>query len=465
MERHRQHHRVSHYRHNPALQRSRGRFPTLPVLTLADSEVRLGLADLRGDGRPDYLYQGRVLYAATVQPAILPAAGGPIAITGMGFHANSVVTVNGVKAAVTSITPTEITAIAPPAAGATGNVLLQVQDPLTLGIAVISDGLSYGAQNSDTITTVSAPTGTVVTGVPHSFTVAVSSSKSPAAGATVTYTVTQGAATLACGQPSCAVVTSANGIASLAVAANSSATTTVTATLANGAAVSTQFTAAAGAAPAITAITPNLYLAAGATAQWTPQGLVLNNGTPAANAAVTWTPVTGGVTAPTTASLSGANGIVTQQLAAGPLNTGIVVPVNACLSTNACAQFNVISVSPATAQLTPIAGITQDIPTAQAFTPVTLEVTDPSGDPMAGAVVTFYETLERLDASLLRSIHVPHGPITPAADRSGHLRLRRNRHSEPHRQPRPAHPPLHHRRHRKLRPPRLPAATASITAL
>ncbi len=33
-------------------------------------------------------------------------------------------------------------------------------------------------------------------------------------------------------------------------------------------------------------------------------------------------------------------------------------------------------------------------PASQAFTPVTLEVTDPAGDPMAGAVVTFYETLD-----------------------------------------------------------------------
>ncbi len=34
---------------------------TLPVLTIADSEVRIGLADLRGDGRPDYAYLGRIL--------------------------------------------------------------------------------------------------------------------------------------------------------------------------------------------------------------------------------------------------------------------------------------------------------------------------------------------------------------------------------------------------------------------
>ena len=368
---------------------------TLPVLTLADSEVRLGVADIRGDGRPDYLYRGRILYADSIQPAILPAAGGPIVITGMGFHANSFVAVNGVQAAVTSVSPTQITAIAPPSAGATGNVLVEVQDPQTLGVAVIADGLSYGAQNNNSIAIVSAPSGSVAPGAPLPFIVAVSNGASSASGATVTFAVTKGAATLACGQISCSVVTAANGTATLAVAANSTAATTITATLANGAAVSTTFNAATGAAPAITALTPNLYLAAGATAQWTPQGLVLANGNPAANATVTWTPLTGGVTAPTTASLSGTNGIVTQQLAAGPLAAGVTVPVNACLISNgACAQFNVVSVPPASAQLAPIAGIAQNTPAAQPFTPVTLQVSDPAGDPMAGAVVTFYETLD-----------------------------------------------------------------------
>lgn len=367
----------------------------LPVITLVDSEIRIGVADMRGDGRPDYLYRGRVLYADSVKPAILPASGGPIAITGIGFRPNSTVTVNGVSAQVTSVSPTQITAIAPPSAGATGTVPVQVEDPRTLGIALIADGVSYGSQDSDTISIVTAPAGAVAPGAPLPFTVAVSGGKTPAAGATVTFAVAQGSATLACGQPSCSVVTAANGSATLAVAGNSSTPTSITATLANGASVVATFTAQSGAAQGISPLTPNLYLAAGATAQWTPQGLVLRDGVPAADAAVTWTPASSGVTAPTTASLSASNGIVTQQLAAGPLNPGIVVPVKACLVSNgSCAQFNVISVPAATLQIAPIAGVAQDISAGQTFTPVTLEVTDAMGDPVAGVAVTFYETLD-----------------------------------------------------------------------
>jgi hypothetical protein len=365
---------------------------TVPVLTLADSEVRLGVADLRGDGRPDYLYRGRVLYAASVQPAILTAAGGPIAITGMGFRPNSVVTVNGAAASVTSVSPTQITAIAPPS-GVTGTVPVQVKDPQTLGVAVIADALSYRARNSDTLSLVAAPSGSVPAGAPFAFTVLAANSRSPAAGATVTFTVTQGAASLGCGQNSCSVVTAANGTAALTVAAGSTSPTVVTASLINGATVSTTFTAQSGTATLIAALTPTLYLATGATVEWTPQALILKDGSPLAGTAVTWTPVASGVTAPTTASLSAGNGIATQQLAAGPLNPGVTVPVNACLNTATCAQFDVVSVYPDTAQLQPIAGVAQNLPSPQPFTPITLEVTDPAGDPMAGAIVTFYQTL------------------------------------------------------------------------
>ena len=73
---------------------------------------------MRGDGRPDYAYNGWVLYADTVQPPRLPASGGPIVIHGMGFRPSDTVLVGGQNATVTSISPNEITAIAPAASPA-----------------------------------------------------------------------------------------------------------------------------------------------------------------------------------------------------------------------------------------------------------------------------------------------------------------------------------------------------------
>src|ERR1017187_5156192 len=99
----------------------------LRVSTSADDVIRIAVADQRGDGRPDYAYSGWILYADTVSPQRLPAAGGPIVIHGMGFRMADTVLVGGQPAVVTSISPNEITAIAPPApTGVTGSVDIEV---------------------------------------------------------------------------------------------------------------------------------------------------------------------------------------------------------------------------------------------------------------------------------------------------------------------------------------------------
>jgi hypothetical protein len=88
----------------------------LRVSSSGNDVIRIGIADQRGDGRPDYAYNGWVLYADTVQPQRLPASGGPIVIHGMGFRQADTVMVGGQSAVVTSISPNEIAAIAPAAA-------------------------------------------------------------------------------------------------------------------------------------------------------------------------------------------------------------------------------------------------------------------------------------------------------------------------------------------------------------
>ena len=367
---------------------------TLQVATVADGQLRIGIADARGDGRPDYLYRGRVLYADSVAPAHLPSEGGPMVIYGIGFRPNTVVTVNGVAAAVTSVTPTEITAMAPASNGVTGNVVVEVQDPQTLGFAVISDGLSYSAQSGDGLSIVAAPTGAIAIGVPQPFTVRAMNwdDEWPAAGVPVTFSVTGGTATLGCGQPTCTITTEENGSAALAISAGTPGLTQVTASLTNGVRVQAEFTGAAP--PEISAISPDLYLAIGAQTQWSPQALVLVDGVPDVGMTVSWTASGSGMSLAAASAPTGVNGIATQQLAVGPLASGAAVPVNACLPLGAgCAVFHAYAVHVETAELQPVSGTQQTIAAGQNFAPITLEVTDAVGHPMAGAVVTFYETL------------------------------------------------------------------------
>jgi hypothetical protein len=214
----------------------------------------------------------------------------------------------------------------------------------------------------------------------------------PAANVPVTYSVTGGAATLGCGQSTCTATTAQNGNAAMMVSATSSALTQVTASLSNGASIQTEFSGAAP--PAIGAITPDLYLAIGATIAWSPRALVLLNGAPAAGQSVTWTTSAGELNVPPGATLSAANGIATQAVTAGPMSAGDAASLNACVIASAnCAAFTVFAVHVETAQLSPWSGLGQIVTGGQNFAPVTVEVTDAVGHPMAGAAVTFYETL------------------------------------------------------------------------
>jgi hypothetical protein len=367
-----------------------------------DGDVRLALADQRGDGRPDYLYRGRVLYADTVTPLRIAVNGGPIVIDGVGFRPGNSVTVGGLAAAITSVTPTEITAIAPASAGGvTGNVDVTVMDSETQGWTTIEgasgSGLSYGPQSSDGIQIVTAPANAVLMGVPLPFTVQAMGADgvSPASGVNVIYTVTKGAAITACGHNVCAATTAVDGTATIMVEAKSTALAVMTASLANGASVTTEFIGAAP--PAIDALSPTLHLAEGAVFNWAPQAIVLSKGVPYPGQAVTWS-AGGGAAVASATSVSDTNGMAWTQVSAGPLAAASVATVYACVAGgvpggNGCASLPIVSVDPSSAGLIAVSGTSQTLATADPLAPVVLRVVDSAGDPMAGAVVTFYETL------------------------------------------------------------------------
>jgi hypothetical protein len=368
---------------------------TLPVLTIADSEVRIGLADLRGDGRPDYAYRGRVLYADSVTPARLPVAGGQMVIQGMGFRPSVVVSVNGVAAQVSSVTPTTIVAMAPASGGATGTAVVQVQDAQTLGIAAIASGVSYDAEPDDAISILAAPMGSVAIGVPQPFTVRAMNvtTQTPAAGVTVTFAVTGGAAALGCGQGPCSVVTAGDGTATLPIVPSTTALAQVSASLSSGSNVVAEFTGTAP--PSIAALTPNLYVALGATVEWPVQAMVLSpSGVAIAGQAVSWT-ASSGVSLVASQNVSDSNGLVSSEVSAGPFSASANATVDACLAgTTNCAILTVTPVHPESAALVGWSGTSQYVAAGQAFAPVVLRVTDAFGNSLAGANVTFAESLD-----------------------------------------------------------------------
>jgi hypothetical protein len=369
----------------------------LRVATSADDIVRIGIADLRGDGRPDYAYYGWLLYADTVSPLRLPASGGPITIQGAGFSLADTVLVAGEPALVTSISPNQITAIAPPAAsGVTGSVDVEVDDlPIFYAAAVIPGGVSYDSGSGDALTLVTAPSGTVPIGVPFPFTVtALGPTLAPAGGVTVVYTVTSGTATLACGLPVCSVVATGDGRATMNVTAADGTWSIITASLTNGSRIQAQF--AGGSPPVLSSLTPQLALAAGATFTWTVQALVLNNGVPLAAQCVAWqTPPGGGITAQSPpAALTNSSGIATKTLTVGPLAEGQTVSINACLDgISQCVAFAAYGARPEYALLEPISGISQSLAPSATPSQIALRLLDMDGNPMAGGTVALYQAL------------------------------------------------------------------------
>ncbi len=198
---------------------------TLTVSSPAASTLQLATADQRGAGRPDFAYGERVLYADTILPADVPATGGTVTITGLGFRPGMQVLVRGVAATVTSVTANTITATVPSllGLGLTHPVVadVTVSDPATGGLSVMTSALGY-ASTAERLQVLSVPSGNVNVGSPattaFSAQVVGSDGVTPVAGESVTFAVMSGAATLtACGGPACTALTDAHGFASTPV--------------------------------------------------------------------------------------------------------------------------------------------------------------------------------------------------------------------------------------------------------
>jgi hypothetical protein len=367
----------------------------LQVATEADDVVRLGIGDMRGDGRPDYAYNGWVLYIDRVEPERLSASGGPIAIRGMGFHLADTVLVGGKPAQVTSISPNEITAIAPPAsAGETGSMDIEVDDaPAYYAIAVASAAISYDSGTGDALTLVTAPANTVPIGVPLPFTVtALGPRLDPAGGVSIAYTVSTGHAILDCDKPSCLVTASGDGSASMNVTAVDSSPSIVTASLTNGSSLQAHFSG--GTPPVISSLTPSLSLAAGATVTWTTQALTLHSGSPASGQSVTWHTSPGIAAADSNPVFTNSSGVATKTLTVGPLHEGQQATASACLNgTDQCVAYTVLGARPEFANLQSLSGASQSLAASSTPGIIILRVLDMNGNAMAGGTVTLYQSL------------------------------------------------------------------------
>ncbi len=369
------------------------------VATTQAQALRFVIADARGDGRPDFAYQARVLYADSIQPTNTSINGGQITISGMGFRAGNQVLVNGVAATVSSWTATSIVAVAPlqsafPSKPA-GPVDVEVVDLSTGGTSVMSGALTYGGAAPDLMKLVTGPSGNVQVGtvaaVPFAVRVLLSDGVTPVVGVPVTFSATGPATQFgACNVVPCVLLTDAMGLASTTVTPTAFGTVTIQ-SAAVGVTQSATFTAIAR---SVTMVQTDEYVAAGATVAWTPQAIVAQNGAAATGATVAWT-ASGGMTASPASSLANSQGVAQVSATAGPLAAGAQATGQACAWTNLCANFTAQGVSASAWRLAVISGAGQSValsvPVPGTFAQVVVIVTDGSGNPVAGAPVAVYQ--------------------------------------------------------------------------
>jgi hypothetical protein len=362
----------------------------LGVDTVADGELLLGIADQRGDGRPDYTFHGRLLYADTVSPSRVPLAGGPITINGSGFRPGMTVSFgNNIRASITGITPTAIDAIVPASAVYTGSLDLILVDPATNGIAAIAGAISYGDASMDTLSVATPLPPVVFEQTTNPFTVRVFAPDqvTPIGGVPVSFSALAGSVDItACNTPVCSVLTTGDGYATAQVTALAPGPIRVLSSLSNGASLYAETNALSP--PVIAALTAPIFLAPYAAWQWSPQVEVWNGQAPAANIAVAWSGL--GLAAPVPAeSVTNSNGMAALAITLGPWPAGMAATLSACLaSSTSCVSFPVYTVHPEAEILTPVRGSFQQLRAGQPIAPVVLRLNAPGGQPVAGGVVT-----------------------------------------------------------------------------
>lgn len=211
---------------------------TLSASTAQASSIEFGIADARGEGRPDFNYQARFFYADSVSPSRISPAGGTITILGSGFRPGNTVTLNGLPAVALRWTANQIVLSAPrmAAVNATDKIAIDVSvsDTFTGASSTIPGGLTYDSAPAlpNTMRTLSAPSGILLVNdvgpVPFAMQVLGSDGVTPVAGEQVVFSATAGTVSWStCPQAVCSVATNSQGIASITLTPGAAGAVTV----------------------------------------------------------------------------------------------------------------------------------------------------------------------------------------------------------------------------------------------
>ena len=197
---------------------------------------RVGVADFRGDGRPDYFYHASLLYSDTVTPARLSLAGGVATLHGTGFKPGMQVSAAGNNGSILSASASQIQ-VAMPSASQDGTATIQVTDPVSGAFSQMMGALSYGALSTDLLLLLqgaepATPVGSAAAN-PIRVRAVAADGVTPVSGATIAWSATNGLQFSTCsGASSCSVLTDEAGESSSGVTPTATGPSTITIALA-----------------------------------------------------------------------------------------------------------------------------------------------------------------------------------------------------------------------------------------
>ena len=369
----------------------------------ASTNFLIGIADLRGDGRPDYRYAAQVLYANSASPARIGVTGGAVAVQGTGFSPGLSASIGAMLATQLSVSAGQMILAAPPQGD--GPQSITVANPATGASSTMTNVLTYGAAASDNLVLISGlnPNTPVGTQAANAVIVQVLAADgvTPVGGATIGWSASNNLQLSACGGiSSCTATTDQSGYASTWLTPSAVGVAGITATLAPGVYNPAQsVTATLNATETssdIGVMTPYLWVAQGASVNVLLTARVLSNGTPQTNASVNFTVVAGSAALSAARAPTNSTGYASDTLALTQINS--LVQVSACVAQgNApCQTFYLTPVPLSALNLQPVAGAGQ-VSSGQPFQPVVVRVTDSASppNPVLAANVSFLTTVLR----------------------------------------------------------------------
>jgi hypothetical protein len=379
----------------------------LDAQVLISNTFIIGVADLRGDGRPDYHYHAHVLYGDSVSPPRIPVTGGSITLQGTGFAPGLTIAMGGTNTRLLATNASQmLTAVQ---AQSDGPQTITISDPASGAFSIMTNALIFGAASTDSIVLlqgVSPPTPVGTQAVnPVTVRVVASDGITPVNGATVGWSTTNGATLSACaGASSCAAISDESGVASTRVMPAAAGNAVITATLAPGvyspaqSVGSTLMGTSSSLDIGVTAA--NLWIAQGASLSVPLTARVVSLGTPQSSEQVNFFIDRGSGSLSSTSAVTNSTGYASVNLTVANFTVGMQLSACVAPGNNPCQNISANAVAAAMMNLQAVAGAGQVVAGA-AFQPLTVRVTDSSTppNPVLGASVLFQSTVLRLEGS------------------------------------------------------------------